>query len=314
MNAQIMRETAERERRAKKSGLFFSATMLAIVLVSLVFSVTVTVASGGDGEAAAAITGGDLYKYLSYTAAPAAIAAVLAAFVATGKEKFSDACLLSGGAFRPRHIFLSVLLFAGMFFGLSGLNGYFVSFLEKYTPYKYVPIVLPAGGPHKVALTVLTVCVLPAVAEELAFRGFILGGLRDSGRISVALYTGALFALFHGNPAQTPYQFACGFSFALLATDSGSVFPSVAIHFANNFLIVLFDALGVDLFGAGAAANAAMTAFGAACYVSFVVMTLYKYGKKRPEAAAKGEVIASLKYASAGLVICAVLWISAFFA
>ena len=53
---------------------------------------------------------------------------------------------------------------------------------------------------------------------------------------------GFCFALFHGSPEQTVYQFIVGCAFAFLAIKSGSILPSILMHFVNNGLLVIFAA------------------------------------------------------------------------
>ena len=84
--------------------------------------------------------------------------------------------------------------------------------------------------------------VLPAVCEELAFRGFILSGLRRRNPTSGAILIGAvLFGAFHLNPYQFPNAVALGVVLGMLALGSRSILPGMVFHLANNTLGISAD-------------------------------------------------------------------------
>ncbi|MBR1867532.1 MAG: CPBP family intramembrane metalloprotease, partial [Clostridia bacterium] len=219
---------------AKHGGLYYSFLVFFVVAASLVFSLVVMAAGGQDG--AEEITSAVWYKYISYSLSGLIAIILSSVFCRFTEKNLKQECGLI--SCDKKYYLYALLLFVGMTFGLSGLNGYFTQFLVDNFGYKYNAIQLPEGNLGYYALTVVTVCVLPAIAEETAFRGICVNSLRGAGKWGVALLNGFIFSLFHMSPAQTPYQFAVGFSFALLALSSRSVLPTVSVHFLNNFLIV----------------------------------------------------------------------------
>lgn len=90
-----------------------------------------------------------------------------------------------------------------------------------------------------VMLVVMTVVLAP-IGEEFLFRGTVGRGLVNEKPVLGILLSGALFALFHLNPAQTLHQFVLGSFLMLLAYRSGSVWTSVLTHAFNNFVVVFF--------------------------------------------------------------------------
>ena len=95
-------------------------------------------------------------------------------------------------------------------------------------------------------LSYLTMLVLlaflPAVFEELAFRGFILSGLRRRHPPAGAVLMSAiLFGAFHLNPYQFPGAVALGVVLGLLAMASGSILPGMVFHFVSNLLVLSAD-------------------------------------------------------------------------
>lgn len=105
-----------------------------------------------------------------------------------------------------------------------------------------------------VLLYYLTVALLPALAEEFAFRGVIMGSLRKYSDALAVLVSSAAFALMHGNFVQLPFTFCCGLVFGFIAVKTNSLLPSIIIHFFNNALSVTFDVLtGYNIISTGMA-------------------------------------------------------------
>ncbi len=96
------------------------------------------------------------------------------------------------------------------------------------------------GGWGTVAAALLIVAAAP-VAEEIFFRGFIFGGFR--GRFSfatAALISAAIFGVFHytgaGSLGVVPQLAFLGFALAWVYEETGSIYPTMAIHATNNLL------------------------------------------------------------------------------
>lgn len=99
------------------------------------------------------------------------------------------------------------------------------------------------GAKPPIALYYLTVAVLPALVEEFAFRGVIMGSLRRHSDALALLTSSAAFALMHGNFVQIPFTFCCGLVFGYLAIRTNSLLPAILVHFLNNALSVTYDVL-----------------------------------------------------------------------
>ena len=92
------------------------------------------------------------------------------------------------------------------------------------------------GEPSIQALYVISLAVIPALVEELVFRGAVLHGLRRFGDGFAIVGSGFLFGMFHGNLVQLPFAFFCGLALAFVVVKTGNLWVSVAIHFLNNGL------------------------------------------------------------------------------
>jgi sodium transport system permease protein len=86
----------------------------------------------------------------------------------------------------------------------------------------------------------LLMAVVPAICEELAFRGFILSGLRHTGhRWWAIVISSFFFAVTHGLLQQSIGAGMIGLVIGYLAVQSGSLFPCMAFHLTHNALTVV---------------------------------------------------------------------------
>lgn len=91
---------------------------------------------------------------------------------------------------------------------------------------------------------VLVLALVPAVCEELAFRGFVLSGFRQSGnKWRAIVWTALLFGLSHPILQQSVVSATLGIVIGLLAWNSGSLLPGAAFHFTHNLLTVASQGL-----------------------------------------------------------------------
>ena len=86
----------------------------------------------------------------------------------------------------------------------------------------------------------LLIAVVPAVCEELAFRGFILSGFRHLGHKRRAiLYSALLFGVAHGILQQSLIASLVGVVLGYVAVQSGSIVPCMVFHLCHNALAIV---------------------------------------------------------------------------
>ena len=84
-------------------------------------------------------------------------------------------------------------------------------------------------------LMLFMMAVMPAVIEELVFRGIAYGGYRKVGTKFMAIMLSAfMFGVMHMNLNQALYAFVLGIFLALLVEATGSLFSSMLFHFIYN--------------------------------------------------------------------------------
>jgi ABC-2 type transport system permease protein/sodium transport system permease protein len=89
---------------------------------------------------------------------------------------------------------------------------------------------------------VLANAVVPAVFEELFFRGYLFSALRArSGLVTTILATAGLFGLFHSffTPGQVLTSTLLGIVLGAVCWRTGSVLPGIVIHVIHNSLVFL---------------------------------------------------------------------------
>lgn len=85
--------------------------------------------------------------------------------------------------------------------------------------------------------------IMPALVEEFAMRGVCLQPLRRYGDLFAIGMSSMVFALMHGNMVQAPFALAAGFILGFITIRTGSLWPSIFIHFINNSLSVTIGLL-----------------------------------------------------------------------
>lgn len=88
---------------------------------------------------------------------------------------------------------------------------------------------------------VLSICVLPAVTEEIAFRGMVQHWLHVAVTPRQAiLYASLLFAGIHLSVPSLPVLFLAGCLLGWMRWKTGSLYPSMLAHFLHNLGVIAF--------------------------------------------------------------------------
>ncbi len=102
-------------------------------------------------------------------------------------------------------------------------------------------------GVFGIALVILSTSVFPALLEEFMMRGVVLGVFKKFGQGFAIIVSSILFAVMHASLTQFAFAFLVGIILGFITVKSGSVWPAVIIHAANNFVSVVFSYLGLYL-------------------------------------------------------------------
>ena len=87
--------------------------------------------------------------------------------------------------------------------------------------------------------TIFYVALMPAICEELVFRGIITTGFKKFGMVTAVILSSVMFALMHQNLQQLVYQLFLGALMAYIMLKTGNIIYTMLLHFFNNFVILL---------------------------------------------------------------------------
>lgn len=125
-----------------------------------------------------------------------------------------------------------------VFLGVANLANLAGALINRLTGSPATSEMLPSGGPE-LLMQFLALCVMPAIAEELLFRGAFQGLMRPCGSAAAIFAPALLFGVLHLDLAQGLTAFACGVFLGWLAERSGSILPGMLLHLVNNALAFL---------------------------------------------------------------------------
>ncbi len=113
------------------------------------------------------------------------------------------------------------------------------SALGVYTAVSYYSI---PNEPLEFVVSLILLTIIPALLEELLFRGLVLQGLRCFGDGIALVVSSVLFALAHFNLMQDVNALIMGLLIGYFVLRTGSVWTGVLIHFVIN-LVSFFELL-----------------------------------------------------------------------
>ncbi len=238
---------------AKRGGLIYTATLLLFLAVSLI---------GRTVLAALKISDTLFYVFSSLFSVVAFIGATVL-YVKRGNK------LSLFKKFQPIYIVPSVLLAVGMLLGLGFINSLVASAVTSLGGV-ITEAQIPLDTPLQYVLFSVFLCVFPAIAEELFFRGVLTDCLSEAKKTVSVITVALCFALYHGNAAQLVYQFVYGLGLGFLTLKAQSVIPAIIAHFINNFAVLSIEyfKIGIDLFNP----FVILAGIGLiACFVAFLV-------------------------------------------
>lgn len=139
-------------------------------------------------------------------------------------------------------LFIVIALVGLMIVGFMPIINMLLSVLENAGMNMGSDAMYPMDSWIRIILGFFAYAVLPAVAEELLFRGIIFRGLsRRATSFCAVLVSALMFCLMHGGIQQTIYQFILGLLLGFVALYTGNIVFPMIMHFLNNFMVVLLQ-------------------------------------------------------------------------
>lgn len=138
----------------------------------------------------------------------------------------------------PRNMILLLVLTIAINFTLAYLNQ-----IPLYSLFPSLTDVMASDSDaltgYEFVMLLFTSAVVPALCEEILFRGAILSNLLPFGRTTAILGSAFLFGLMHQNPLQFLYTSIMGILLGILYVHTRSIWTCVLLHFVNNTVSIV---------------------------------------------------------------------------
>lgn len=114
----------------------------------------------------------------------------------------------------------------------------FLDMVDKFVEQTYFDLINP-NSPFEVVLIILIVSVVPAICEEVFFRGFVQRSFEYKYKpFTASLITALFFGIYHFNPYGLVALIILGTYLGYSVYKSNSILVPVILHFINNFVAV----------------------------------------------------------------------------
>lgn len=132
-------------------------------------------------------------------------------------------------------------------FSLAGVlvTAFWLSFLSLFGITQEESALMDPKTAAELVAALLCAALIPALSEELMFRGVLLSLIkRKAGGARAAVISGALFALFHLSLQGMAALMVIGAFLSALTIRSGGLFLPILFHFVYNAVAIALNALG----------------------------------------------------------------------
>lgn len=88
-------------------------------------------------------------------------------------------------------------------------------------------------------LTIIALCIFPAIFEEIGFRGLVQTRLvQAAGPLTGFTAASILFVALHFNILSAPYLFILSMYLCWVRSATASIYPCMVLHFLHNFAVL----------------------------------------------------------------------------
>ena len=133
-------------------------------------------------------------------------------------------------------VFVGATLAAVLVSMVAGWINVSINSDEFYDTYLFQDTAFP------LVISILFICVQPAIFEEVAFRGFLFNNLQHVASTTGAVYvTSFMFGIMHLSYISLIWLVPLGIISALMRTRFNTLWYGMIAHFTYNLTIVLID-------------------------------------------------------------------------
>lgn len=216
--------------------------------VSIIMQIVANIVASSTGRTYEQVVSGDVFQIITYIISPVVFIIYFFAYNAikkvSNKEAISDGQKISLLPISISMVLAVICIF--LFTPFMNLIDYWFECMNFHMD-NTIPLyekMTTSGGYF--FLGVFIFALLPAVAEELIFRGIIQKSLSTKlNGIATITLTTIMFTLMHGSLQQTVYQLIVGIMLSYMVCVGGSILYSIILHFFNNFFVLLFSTFDI---------------------------------------------------------------------
>ncbi len=129
-------------------------------------------------------------------------------------------------------------------FGLAPLSGMLAELTRRHvardvSAETMVVALVRSVSPGELVGVVLATALVPALVEELLFRGLLTRAFLGRGNLLALSVPSAMFGVFHLEPTQVAGTFVLGLGFGIARLYTDSVITSILCHFVYNAYVLI---------------------------------------------------------------------------
>lgn len=133
-----------------------------------------------------------------------------------------------------------LIMSVGVFFVAQTLNSIVVTSLSQiFGEPSDAGKMADAQNGVQLLFSIAVICALPALGEEMLFRGYCLRAFERTSTAAAILMSSMLFSIMHGNAQQMFYAFVVGILLAVVTINSDCLFAGATVHFTLNLISVV---------------------------------------------------------------------------
>ena len=220
------------------AGKTFCFSVFAPYVIALVLIVVASIVARLSGTNYEGVLKAPWFLVLSTLASPLAFFIVYVIINKKGKINYLQASHIDF-KLDILNVFLCILIAFICVFGFNNFVSMFDAIFKLFGIEPNTSWGLPINNGYWLVFNIIAMAVLPAIFEELIFRGIIFNGLKPYGKKKAVIYSALLFSLMHASISQTIYPILAGCVFALIVYKTDNILYSMIIHFCNNLIVVV---------------------------------------------------------------------------
>ncbi len=134
-----------------------------------------------------------------------------------------------------KYVGICVAIGVATMFLLSGSLNYFQLLVDKLG-FKSPTVGFELNTVPSYLISLVALAVIPAVCEEMVFRGVLVNALKHKGKVFAVVLSSVMFSIFHFSPSQLIYPICFGLILAIVYLRTNNILFPMLLHFINNAL------------------------------------------------------------------------------